>query len=297
MLGLDEAACTACGLCQAVCPQNAISIVYEPPVRGDEVLLVCEKTGAEYGRQRISCLHQVGMEQLAKYYQQGVRKLIVASADCKTCIAPGRLLEKHLQEFNLLACNRELSPIEMIVGPCVPDKKWCQADEELELEDSSKRKLFTALGKHLSDNNNEPAEDAPASQHAKFQSRNASPKTTIFSWVPRINEDRCDGCDACMRICPAHSLTRVNENGSQTHYEILPQNCNGCELCLDVCQNDAIILSEMDVCKTRIVPLQAFTCTSCGVACHVPGSETKEDSLCRICSQTQHHKKLFQVLT
>lgn len=309
MLGLDESACSACGLCQAACGQNAISIAGEALEQGDKLLLVCDKTMPDYGRHRVSCVHQTGMEQLAGYYRKGVRNIIVATADCATCHyhtklgnGHGKTLSERCREFNILARSRDLVPIKLDTALPPLMAQWAKVVADKELENADRRKLFTGFSDHLVNELADPALEEAGSQLAEFQHFNAEhinaeQSKAVFCTVPHINEARCDGCEACIRICPSQALTRVNEKLSQDCYKITPHNCTGCGLCQDVCSAQAVSLQAMSVCKTDTVSLQRFTCTSCGVVCHVPGLGNDEGSLCRICSQTEHHKKLFQVLT
>lgn len=88
MLGLQEDACVGCGLCQAVCPQRAVSVPFNPPVLGKEALLVCEKSRAGLDAHCVACVHQVSLDQLADFYNRGIRTLRIGCGDCETCHAP-----------------------------------------------------------------------------------------------------------------------------------------------------------------------------------------------------------------
>jgi ferredoxin len=296
-LGLDEGACTACGLCQAACPQNAISINVDPPEHAHQALLVCDKTLPEYGDVRVSCVHQIGLEQLAVLYNKGVRKLVVATADCSGCNAPEQLLSGNLNMFNVLAASRNLSVLEMTFAPTSPDCTWQKRVVKNEAPDLGRRNLFFPKDHGHSNESFGSNNFIGSTQLSIFQRENARAKNTLFLYVPQINHKTCDGCDACVNICPAGALMFVNEASSGGRYDIVSQNCTGCSLCRDVCHCGAVSLSMMDTCKTGSIPLRTFVCTSCGAAVHVPEMQNNEGSLCRICSQARHHKKLFQVLT
>ena len=86
MLGFDQTACSGCGQCQAVCPQDAIQIGPRPPVKGKSALLACKKaTTPGYEAREIACVHQFGLEQLARFHLDGVRHLVVETIDCGSC--------------------------------------------------------------------------------------------------------------------------------------------------------------------------------------------------------------------
>lgn len=307
MLGLDEDACTACGLCQAVCPQNAISLDVTPREQDDTLLLICDKAKPEYGEQRVKCVHQMGLEQIAGYYQKGVRNILVAKGDCQTCHYQSDTLEnkaqtldKNCQQFNLLVQNRNLKPISINAVTVDQAKGWTKSITDDGVANLSRRKLFTGVTEHFANETTEPETGVTSRHLANLQELNAEQEASLFFTVPQIDENLCEGCDACVRICPTQTLIKVNEEPSQSCYKVLPQNCTGCGLCQDVCSVHAICLLAMSESKTRTTLLQAYTCASCGIVCHVPGPEygsrANEGGLCRICSQTGHHKKLFQVL-
>jgi len=303
MLGLDENACTSCGLCQAVCPQSAITVEADPVELGDILVLVCEKVKTAHIQKQIRCVHQIGLEQLAGFYQKGIRKIAMKIADCPSCHYYGKIagnkspaLEDHCRHFNLLVRSRGLEPLALVSATPTEIERWNVEASGNELENLGRRKLFTGLGDHLAGQGNEELAEEGARQMADLQSVGNDKDDTIFFAVPNLDQHLCDGCDACVRICPTQALTKINEGPEQNCYKVHPQSCTGCGLCRDVCAADAVNLRAMTVCETRAVPLQAFVCTSCGVTCHVPEAKDNEGCLCRVCAQAGQHKKLFQVL-
>lgn len=56
-----------------------------------------------------------------------------------------------------------------------------------------------------------------------------------------VDEDRCDGCEECLKICPVN----VYDFSLKKSVPARPQNCLGCTACTAVCKSDAIIISEI----------------------------------------------------
>ncbi|MFC2172781.1 NADH-ubiquinone oxidoreductase-F iron-sulfur binding region domain-containing protein, partial [Acidobacteriota bacterium] len=52
-----------------------------------------------------------------------------------------------------------------------------------------------------------------------------------------IEQDKCDGCHFCVRVCPVEAIT--GEKKSPQH-AILPEKCISCGACYDVCKPEAI---------------------------------------------------------
>jgi NADH:ubiquinone oxidoreductase subunit F (NADH-binding)/(2Fe-2S) ferredoxin len=53
----------------------------------------------------------------------------------------------------------------------------------------------------------------------------------------RIDADKCVGCTACARKCPAEAIMGATKS---PHY-IIPDKCIGCGACIDACKFDAVI--------------------------------------------------------
>lgn len=61
----------------------------------------------------------------------------------------------------------------------------------------------------------------------------------------QINEERCKGCELCVRFCPKDALAMSTErNASGYHPAILvhPDACNGCGLCAEMCPETGITI-------------------------------------------------------
>ena len=293
-LGIIEDDCNACGLCVAACRPNAISIDQQAAIIGSEALLVCEKCDVNAGALGVACIHQLGIEQIADLYQKGVRKFVTASGDCDLCAnGNGQRLDDRLVQFNKLLETRKLQPVQRKETNAPLASKWLNLIKDRELENSGRRKLFTSVIVAGDRDYNSNREQTAIGQ---IQQQSAQDTDPVFWFSPVFDEQKCDGCDSCVRICPQGALTMVNDVDGGDWYKILPQACNGCQLCVDVCSPKAVDLVQMKPVSATKIALGAGDCTSCGVRFHRPVGQTHEGSLCTICSQTRHRKNLFQVL-
>jgi ferredoxin len=116
----------------------------------------------------------------------------------------------------------------------------------------------------------------------------------LFRHVPRIDEARCSGCDACVRVC-AHGALVLDPGNGAPAYRVDPARCTGCHLCADECAERAVTVVEMATCDRREIRLDERRCTRCGAPFHLPAAQTADFGLCPICRKTDHHRKLFQV--
>jgi uncharacterized Fe-S center protein len=73
--------------------------------------------------------------------------------------------------------------------------------------------------------------------------------------MPKINKEKCNRCDACLKICPT--------DGAIEDYGVT-DSCSLCSLCLDVCESGAISASFRDpINLTRIISDNALEVLNC----------------------------------
>lgn len=62
-------------------------------------------------------------------------------------------------------------------------------------------------------------------------------------WFPTVDEDLCDGCGACLRVCSSHALAPiVSPTGDSKVWVADPFACVvGCNACASLCKPGAII--------------------------------------------------------
>ncbi|MHA1238317.1 MAG: FAD-dependent oxidoreductase [Candidatus Odinarchaeia archaeon] len=61
--------------------------------------------------------------------------------------------------------------------------------------------------------------------------------------IAEVNEEICDGCEACEKICPFHA---VKVNPEKEVAEVNSNNCIGCGLCSAVCPTGAIQIKNFE---------------------------------------------------
>ncbi len=99
--------------------------------------------------------------------------------------------------------------------------------------------------------------------------------------IPRIDPDRCNACDACVRVCGSRALILDVEMPA---YRIDPARCDGCRLCVDVCDRDAIALETGTEGSPRAFALETEVCPVCGADYRTPAGAGSVR--CRVCALT-----------
>ena len=86
----------------------------------------------------------------------------------------------------------------------------------------------------------------------------------------------------------------LHKEGDKTAFDV--DKCTGCGLCLDICESNALSLARWQRLLVDWLPLRTNRCRACGASYSYPEGQRGAEDLCRICAQTGHHKRLFQVL-
>ncbi len=293
-LGLDVDSCDGCGLCVPACPQEAITRVHEPAVRrlgGRMVALAaCDRVADPDDDGLVPCLHALGLRELARLYRRNIDRLLVRRGDCSECRRGGAVrLDRTVRTFNHYLADRGLRPFELVEAD---DEAWrrCSAAAGLPASGDrlSRRNLFGAARRAVADVA-EPDRPTPPTLGCLLAEHDRPGAVTPAA--PVIDGDRCQGCDACIRLCPQDVFTLADGR-----YEIDAARCSGCGLCVDVCEAAAITLDHWSAPRQRRLALRQARCRGCGVAFHLPVGRLAADGLCPICARTRHHARLFQVL-
>jgi ferredoxin len=289
-LAIDADRCDGCGLCVAHCPEGALSQAAVSPERyaGDEQLtMACARVGAARRGWSVPCVNAISLERVLFLYHAGLRRLSLQTADCGSCPqGDARGLDHRLDAINQLLVQRGLPDISVRLLSADRDP-GPSADAGPQL---SRRGFFARVA------------GAAASLHAESDDRQWRPPGSHLPsplagdpvpFAPRIDGGRCNGCDACIRICPHGALSCTDD---QSAYQIRAESCSGCGLCTDICQRDAVAVMEWAVMEQRQLPLQLRTCRACGARYRRPVADDDGASLCHVCSQINHRRHLFQVL-
>jgi len=313
-LGLDTDACDGCGLCVPACPSGALHIHFPWIIRklGKQqiALLACEYSDINEDTGTLPCIHALGLRQLLLLYNAGIKHLLVETAECGKCcrnLQPDIHPDIHhrLAQLNSLLRERNKPAMKIFQrssklwktifnsddvsnqGPQVPRRNFLRGAIQLQ-QIQQLLSVTTPLNdpKYLT---------IPAGQLLPIV------ENTEFHWPysPQLNENRCNGCDACIKLCPTDALQLIqDENTSTTGYKLDPASCTGCGICTTVCELQAISVNSQSLSTARIISLSEKQCTACGNNFHVPQNSTQSKiSLCRICQQHNHNRNLFQVLS
>lgn len=73
-----------------------------------------------------------------------------------------------------------------------------------------------------------------------------------LSYQVKILEDRCKGCQLCVKVCPRH-LLKLSQHANEKGYLVVEWKhsktlgCIGCGLCYEICPEQAIrIYAEVE---------------------------------------------------
>lgn len=307
-LGLDTAGCDGCGLCIPACPRGALHLRLPWVIRSlgsqQVALFACERSAVKGDSARLPCIHALGDRQLLLLYNAGVHYLLLASGGCQGCerdMDDG--IGKRLERINLLLAERRKPPMKLLERDPRVWERIHQADEVVTRGTRLARRAFLRGGTRqireqmvVLDPLNLP-ETRTLPPGELLPESSADQEALHWPWSVGLDAQRCNGCDACTRLCPTQALELVREEEGSPAYRITTARCDGCGLCLSVCEEEAVTLEPWSLGKPGTLPLVERRCRSCGNGYHLPGDNPLSGSgLCRICQQRDHASNLFQVL-
>ncbi len=301
-LGLNVTACDGCGLCAAACTEAAIvqplALDVRPHEAGQFAFAACTLSGVVAGDGVIPCLHAIGVRQLIDLYRRGVRRLVLALGECAACArGQAEALHDRVGAFNCLLGNRGMSPLTLLV---LSHGHWrgaqSAANQGVDHDDPmSRRDYFQAMTVRVTPRHSDvdgAAEVAFAEPPGRLIPRQKHDEVALFA--PGIDAQRCEACDACVRVCEYGAITL---SAGADRYDLDADACSGCGLCVDVCESDAVTVKAWASQRVFSIALRPYRCTACGAPFRRPAiSDDVGTALCRICTATGHYKGLFQVL-
>ncbi len=302
-LFIDTSACDGCGLCCPACPEAAIEFHGVPApgeCDGKAIVFVGCESALPLGPDVLPCVHALGIRDLLRHYRNGMRELVSCTADCDQCPrGAGQRLGDLLDNANAMIASRQLPPIRHRV---TNRSEWEQCRQStppptVDFKRSRRHFLKRALaqaGATLADRMAPTSEPGTDDTSPSLLLPDLSPADRL-AYVPAIDPQQCDGCDACAKLCPHGAITLVNAPDSE--YRIDARRCSGCGICVDVCEQEAVRVrrwSLQDQCRIR---LTSDRCHACGTPFHLPAVSPQPPArLCAICRQTNHARNLYQVL-
>lgn len=313
-LQINTERCDGCGLCVAACTESALGQTLLPALKALDgkgtLLIACEKVWEEdTGEGVVPCLHAVSSRLLLEYYLNGYQQILSCRGHCETCprYGGGDPFREQLARLNALLANRGAATIRHAQ---LATAAWQEKRKRLpvftphkgrEMTMASRRRFFQqaitfAVEKGMEQTGVIPPEnDAPLPWPATLPAVSHQTDKVLYPFVPEMDPSRCNGCDACVQLCPHQALQLDKEKtGEVLAYHILASHCTGCNICSDACDQQAIHIHHMSHQIQAVVPLAEAACKACGSHFHYPASHSHQP-YCRICAHTNHHRKLFQV--
>jgi ferredoxin len=287
-------ACTGCGLCEAACPTEAFSGVF------DVTKLTAPVTKLACGEGGVPCVGAISVEDLLTLFLKTKQLDLVGKACPSTSLGVNgheRVARAVAQARSFLSAlgiasealtwrddappprppvpapvKEPMPPRRQFLGLFVPGAVP-PPPQNLALPDRLDVKLLR--------------ETAPPARRARLLAAlpsSASPKRAelpeaeiSFTSSKRVNQATCTGCMACVTACPAGALTnsRLKE---QLRFD--GSRCVKCTLCHDVCEPKAITLSPtfrpvdfLDFAPKTLVTLKMTQCGECGALFKDEGRE------------------------
>lgn len=301
-LQLDTAVCDGCGLCVSACSEGALTHRYKPLLgwrQGQRVAFVaCERAVNVDKEARVPCVHLFGERDLLRLRLQGVTQLTALPGECEACFRNGaQTLKKRLGEIAGHTRDGEatIAYVELDAasfGESIARSR--QPDQSVKVD---RRAFLRGAVRRVVEVGLESA-GMLREEGARFRAEGELWGETgaggVLPWVPVIAGRRCNGCDACLRLCP-HGVLSV-EGGASPRYRVDAARCTACGLCVDICPEDAIEVRRWAVPDGEGVSLAVKRCPSCGVGFHVPVEAGDEVSRCQVCRRVDHSARLYQVI-
>ena len=296
-------ACTACGLCEAACPTEAFSGVF------DVTKLAPPITRVACGENGVPCVGAISVEDLLALFLKTKQLDLVGKACPSTSLGVNgherveRSVAQARSFLSALGISSEAltwrdespplkPPVPAPEKQPVPARRQFLAllvpgavpppPQKLTLPDRLDVKLLR--------------ETTPPARRTRLLAAlpsSASPKRAElpeaeigFTSSKQVNQATCTGCMACVTACPTGALTnsRLKE---QLRFD--GSRCVKCTLCHDVCEPKAITLSPvflpvdfLDFAPKTLVTLKMTQCGECGALFK---DEGREPVLCARCSE------------
>ncbi len=281
---VDPSRCDGCGLCLPACPTGAFGRIEEDrPLRiGTELFVVCDAVNCDdriAASARVACRNAFGLADLARWHAAGVERILTPEVDCGACPRGGASrLEQTIEAFDRIARSRRLAPLHMQTStPAEWMDRLRSVSDDSDEPEKGRRALLRHIFAVVDASSPKPSRATCAIGLPLAPVEGTVVATALVACAPEIDVERCDGCDACVRLCPTGALLRKGEG-----IGLEPSACNGCGVCVDVCDRAAVRLDAPASASPRLFAQTFVACGRCG---HLVGRPKAEGGiLCRVCA-------------
>ena len=265
--------CDGCGLCQSVCPVDAIG-VEGIPGRAWTGLIAREPRSLHlscrrYGTGPWSCLGFLNARDLVAMAwfagDQAPRDIYVYHSHCRECRpAVAESLEREMASANLFLARFGSGGIMSGEKPPPP---------ETETKAMNRRSFFSSLlstGVETARNVMWPEEGVVSLPKARDRAQHLQGRTDgaleesqeVFPTLAVAPS--CIACGLCAKICPVQALTSVEEPSCLELWQE-PLLCTGCGLCAAHCPTQSItVLPAGKAAKQKLIVQDFPHCNECG---------------------------------
>jgi formate hydrogenlyase subunit 6/NADH:ubiquinone oxidoreductase subunit I len=266
---VDLEACTACGLCQAACPTEALPGGVKLDALGERI-----RCG-----EGLACVGALSVEDLVVLGLRGPHAL-VAAAGCthgttghrQARVEEANALLRAIGSKHELAWREEGPPGAPFARPPRPEvparrqffQKLVAADRASTLTAPPRLDPSRVRAQYPTGRRKRTLAALPAAASPKV----ATVPTPSFTSSKVIDEATCTGCVACVTACPTGALTSTR---TREVIRFDTSRCVKCHLCHDVCAPGAIHLAPaldvtafLELAPRALVTLRMRPCEECG---------------------------------
>ncbi len=282
----DDEKCKGCLLCTC-CPEGAIysnfNIKAINSENGKNLFISCEKSTINSDELKIACIHSIGLKELLNFYLNEIKYIYITIGDCNNCYNPKQNIFNSFDEINKLEVDIKLFNLDK--NTWENELKKVKSFHKTSLTRRDFLRSFTAK----TIDTTLKATNLITEERSSFTLADIVPKLKlkILPFMINIDENKCNGCDICFKLCQHKALFISN-----LKYIIDSQFCTNCNLCIDMCNEEAIKIIKFQPNEIYEIELKEQVCNACGVSFHTPINFVNSLNKCQICQKINYRDKL-----